>query len=338
MKNRTEELAGKLKLSEVPQKTWTHLTVDFIMKLPVVAEKDAILVVCDRLSKMTHFVATIEGTLAEGLVRLLRDNVWKLHGLLESVMSNRGPQFAAELTKELNRMLGIKTKLSTAFHPQTDGQTERMNQELEQYLQFFIENRQKDWPEWLAAAEFAINNKVHMATKVLPFMANYGKELRMGGDIRRKEKVESVTEFVERMKKVHKETEAALKKMQEEMKRYVDRGRKETEVWKKGDRVLLSTKDLVFKERPTKKLMERYVGLYVIEEVVSSNVVKLRLPSSMRIHPVINISQIVRYKKQVKGQKKEEGKPVEVERVEEWEVEKILNKKKMRGVEKYLIR
>ena len=122
------------------------------------------------------------------------------------------------------------------------------------------------------------------------------------------------------------------------MKRYADRGRRETEVWKKGDRVLLSTKDLVFKERPTKKLTERYVEPYVIEEVVSSNVVKLRLPSSMRIHPVINVSRIVRYKKQVKGQKKKKGKLVEVEGVEEWEVEKILNKKKMRGVEKYLIR
>jgi len=236
--------------------------------------------------------------------------------LPESVVSDRGPQFMAELTKELNRMLGIQTKLSTTFHSQTDGQTERMNQELEQYLWFFIENRQKDWPEWLAVVEFAINNKVHTAMKVSPFMANYGKELRIEGDIRRKGKVESATEFVERMKKVHKEAEAALRKTQEEMKRYADRGRKETEVWKKGDRVLLSTKDLVFKERPTKKLMERYVEPYVIEEVVSSNAVKLRLPSSMRIHLVVNVSWIVRYKEQVKGQKKEEGKPVEVEGVE----------------------
>jgi len=253
------------------------------------------------------------------------------------VVSDREPQFVAELTKELNRMLGIRTKLSMAFHPQTDGQTERMNQELEQYLQFFIENEQKDWPEWLAMAEFAVNNKVHTATKVSPFMANYGREMRMGGDIRKKGKVENATEFVERMKKVHEEAEAVLRKTQEEMKRYADRGRKETEKWKKGDKVLLSTKDLVFKERPSKKLMERYVGPYAIEEVVSSNAVKLRLPSLMRIHPVVNVSQIVRYKEQVKGQKKEEGKLVEVEGVEEWEVEKILNKKKMRGVVKYLI-
>ena len=286
---------------------------------------------------MTHFVATTEGTSAEGLARLFQDNVWKLHGLPESVVTDREPQFAAELTKELNRMLEIKTKLSTAFHPQMDGQTEQMNQELEQYLRFFIKHRQKDWPKWLAAAEFAINNKVHTAIKVSPFMANYGKELRIGGDIRRKGKVKSATEFVERMKKVQEKVETALRKMQEEMKRYVDRERKETEVWKKGDRVLLSTKDLVFKERPTKKLIERYVGPYAIEEVVSSNAVKLRLPSSMRIHPLVNVSWIVRYKEQIKRQKKEEGKPVEVEGVEEWEVEKILNKKRMRQVEKYLI-
>ena len=91
--------------------------MDFITKLPVVAGKDAILVVCDRLSKMIHFVATIEGILAEGLVRLFRDNIWKLHGLPESIVLDRGLQFVAEMIKELNSMLGIKTKLSTIFHP-----------------------------------------------------------------------------------------------------------------------------------------------------------------------------------------------------------------------------
>ena len=99
----------------------------------------------------------------------------------------------------------------------------------------------------------------------------------------------------------------------------------------------MSTKDLVFKERPTQKLMERYIRPYAIEKVVLMNVVKLRLPSSMRIYPVVNISQIVWYKEQVEGQKKEEGKLVEVEGIEEWEVEKILNKNKIKGIEKYLV-
>ena len=116
MKNRMEEMARKLKLSEMPEKLWTHLMVDFITKLPVVAGKDAILVICDRLSKMTYFVATTEETSAEGLARLFRDNVWKLYRSLKSVISDRGPQFAVELTKELNRMLGIEMRLSTTFH------------------------------------------------------------------------------------------------------------------------------------------------------------------------------------------------------------------------------
>jgi len=121
--------------------------VDFITKLPLVAGKNVILVVCDRLSKMAHFVVMTEGTSVEGLARLFRYNVWKLHGLPESMISDRGPQFAAELRKELNEMLGIKTRLLTVFHSQMDRQTEGMNQELEQYLRFFTEHKQRDWPE-----------------------------------------------------------------------------------------------------------------------------------------------------------------------------------------------
>jgi len=213
IKNRMKKIAGKLELSKVLEKPWTYLMVDFITKLPIVAGKDVILVICNRLSKMVHFVATTEEMLVEELIRLFRDNMWKLYGLPESVVSDKGPQFAAELTKELNKMLGIKMRLSTVFHPQTDGQMEQMNQELEQYLRFFVKYRQKDWPEWLALAEFVVNNKVHTAMKVLPFIVNYRRELRMGGDIRKKEKVEKATEFVERMKQVQKETGAALKKV-----------------------------------------------------------------------------------------------------------------------------
>jgi len=209
-----------------------HLTVDFITKLPVVAGKDAILVVCNQLSKITYFVATTKETSAERLARLFKDNVWKLHRLPESMVSDRKPQFAAELMKELNRMLKIETKLSTAFHSQIDRQMEQMNQELEQYLWFFVDHRQKNWPEWLASVEFAVNNKVHTATKILSFIANYRRKLRIGGDIRRKEKVEKATEFVERIKKVHEEVGVALKKVQEDMKKQVDRRRKETEDWK----------------------------------------------------------------------------------------------------------
>ena len=230
--------------------------VDFITKLPLVAGKDTILVVCNRLSKMMYFVTTTEETSVEELAQLFKDNVWKLHRLPESVVSDRGPQFVADLTKELNQMLGIKTKLLIAFHPQTDGQTERMNQKLEQYLKFFIDHRQKDWPEWLASAEFTINNKMHSTTKMSPFIANYKRELRMGANIKRKRKVEKIMEFAEKIKKVQEKVGVALRKAQEEMKQQVDKGREKVEKWKKGDKVILSTKDLVFKKRLVKKLVD----------------------------------------------------------------------------------
>ena len=119
------------------------------------------MVVVNRLTKIVHFIPTTEKTSAEGLARLFRDNMWKLHSLPESIISDWGPQFAAGLMKELNQMLEIKSKLSVAFHSQTDRQTERVNQELEQYLRMFIDHRQEQWPEWLEMAEFVYNNKMH---------------------------------------------------------------------------------------------------------------------------------------------------------------------------------
>ena len=131
MKNRAEMLAGKLRPNKVPERPWQHISVDFITKLPVSKGHDSILVVCNRFLKMSHFVAMIEKTMAEGLVRLFRDNVWKLHGLPESVILDRGLQFAVGLMKELNKMLEIETKLSMAYYLQTDSQMERTNQKLE---------------------------------------------------------------------------------------------------------------------------------------------------------------------------------------------------------------
>ena len=120
-------------------------------------------------------------------------------------------------------------RLSTVFHSQTNKQMEWMNQELEQYLRFFTEYRQKDWLEQLVTVEFEMNNKVHSATKISSFIANYGRELRMGTDIRRKGKVEKVTDFTERIKKIQKKVEAVLKKAQEEVKKQADRGQRKVE-------------------------------------------------------------------------------------------------------------
>ena len=128
--------------NSIPEKPWTHISADFITKLPLAQGYDSILVVVDRLTKMVHFIPTTEKTSAEGLAQLFRDNVWKLHSLPKSIISDRGPQFVAGLMRELNEMLGIKSKLLIMFHSQTDGQTKRINQELEQYLRMFTNHRQ----------------------------------------------------------------------------------------------------------------------------------------------------------------------------------------------------
>jgi len=116
-KNRSEVPAGKLMPNAIPEKPWSHILADFITKLLLAQGYDAILVVCDHFSKMAHFIATMEKTSAEGLTKLFWDYVWKLHGLPESIISDRGVQFVAGMTKELNNLLGIQTKLSTAYHP-----------------------------------------------------------------------------------------------------------------------------------------------------------------------------------------------------------------------------
>ena len=244
------------------------------------------------------------------------------------------------MMRELNNLLGIQTKLSTAYHPQTDGQTERVNQELEQYLRVFIDHRQEQWLDWLGTAEFAYNNKVHMATKISPFKANYGQNPRMGFERRRKGKYEVAEKFVEKMKKIQEEAKAALGKAQEEMKRFGDRKQGKGEEYKVGDLVLLSTKDLKWqmKGRRLEKLTEHFVGPYKVKGIVLSNVIELELPNSIKIHPVINVSRVRLYKPQVKGQKKVPPKPVIIEGKEEFEVEKIINRRTVRGKEKFLVR
>jgi len=116
-KNCTEQSAGKLIPNFIPEKPWTYISVDFITKLLLAQEYDSILVVVDWLTKMVHFIPTTERTMTEGLARLFRDNVWKLHGLPESIISDRGPQFAAGIMRELNEILEIESKISTVFHP-----------------------------------------------------------------------------------------------------------------------------------------------------------------------------------------------------------------------------
>ena len=244
------------------------------------------------------------------------------------------------MTKKLNKILGIKTKLFMAYHLQTDSQTERTNQKLEQYLRIYVNYRQNNWSEWLATAEFSFNNKVHIVTKISLFKANYGREPRIGFDIRKKGKNKKAEEFVREMKERHEKARAALVKSQKEMKKQADRNRKETEEYRVGDKILISTKDFLMElmKKVTKKLTEKFIGLYVIRKIVSKNAVELELLASLRIHPVVNVRRIVKYREQIEGQKKIPLPPIKVSSEKEYEVEEILDRQERRSKTKYLVK
>ncbi|GLB34315.1 putative retrotransposable element tf2 155 kda protein type 1-like [Lyophyllum shimeji] len=280
---------GQLHPLPIPEGRWSVVSVDFIVELPEAHGYDAVMVVVDSVGKRAHFIPTHTTCTAMGAANLYRKHVWKLHGLPDAFVSDRGPQFVAEFTRELYRLLGIKLSTSTAYHPQSDGQTERVNQELEQYLRVFCNERQDDWDDLLPEAEFQYNNHVHSATKFTPFMLDTGRNPRMGFEPRPlNSNNETANEFFERMKLAQEEAKAALAKAKDDMARYYDQRRIPAPEYKPGDRVYLDASDIQT-TRPSKKLSHRYLGPYTIERQVGPLAYKLRLPRSMsRLHPVFN--------------------------------------------------
>ena len=195
-------------------------------------------------------------------------------------------------------------------------------------MRIYVNHRQNNWAKWLATAEFAFNNKVHTATKMSPFQVNYGREPRMGFNIRKKGKNKKAEEFVREMKERHEKARAALVKSQEEIRRQADRSRKEVEEYRVGDKILISTKDFSMElmKRAMKKLTEKFIGPYVVRKIVSENAVELELPVSLRIHLVVNVRRIVKYREQLEGQKKIPPPSVKVAGEKEYEVEEILDR------------
>ena len=179
----------------------------------------------------------------------------------------------------------------------------------------------------MAIAEFVFN-KVHIVMKSLPFKVNYGREPRMGFDIRKKRKNIKTEEFVKEIKDRHEKAKATLVKLQKEMKKQADRNSKEAEEYKVENKVLISTKNFPMElmKRAMKKLTEKYIRLYMVKKIVSENIVELELPALLRIHPVINVKRIVKYRKQVEGQKKIPLLPIEVTGEKKHKVEKILDR------------
>ena len=219
---------GLLKPLPVPSRPWKDISMDFVTKLPLSDGFDSILVVVDRFSKMTHFIPCVEAIDAEGVAKLIMKNIVRLHGLPDSIVSDRGPQFVSKFWRILLDFLGVKVKLSTAAHPQTDGQTERMNQNLEQYLRCYVNYLQNDWSGLLSYAEFAINNVPNSSTGKSPFEINKGFNPRMDylsgvGEVL----VDSVDSWVNQINIIHLGIELALRQSSEKQKEFANRKRRE---------------------------------------------------------------------------------------------------------------
>ncbi len=200
--------AAPLNLNTVPDGPWTHILVDMVTRLPDSHGHDALLMIMDRFSKAIIPIACNVELSAEGWARILRNHVYAQHGMPTTVISDRGPQFVSKFMKELYWMLDITLNASMAFHPQTDRQTEHVNQEIEKYLRIFINYQQTDWSNWLPLAEFAHNNWVHSAMGKSPFMVLYRQNPRVLPDSPRSSPFANpaAEEFITTMSQIHKET------------------------------------------------------------------------------------------------------------------------------------
>ena len=285
---------GELYPNKIPTKPFQIISVDFLTDLPPSQGYDAMMIVVDLHSKRVYTIPCHKTITSEGSARLFKDTVWRYEGFPETVLSDRGPQFVSEFMRELYKSLGITQNLSTAVHPQTDGQTERVNQEIEQYFWIFINAQMNDWVLWLPIAEHSYNNKIHSATGFSPFFITRGYEVNTSASPTRKQsEAEKPNEFAERMARAREEAACALKRAAEDMKRFYDRKRRPEE-YNVGDQVWLDTRNLTT-DRPKKKLDHKRLGPFKITHKISNVVYKLELPPSWRIHPVFHVSKLRRF-------------------------------------------
>jgi len=237
----------------IPSAPWDTISVDFIVELPQSAGHDSIIVVVNSVTKHAHFISTVTTISAAGAAHLFLSHVWKHHGLPRKVI-DRGPQFVAEFTRELYRLLRIKLATTTAYHPQGDGQTERVNQELEQYLHLFTNQRQDDWVGLQPFAEIQYNNQVHSSTQHPPFLLDTRRVPRMGFELDQpRSHMESINEFKDRMTDTLEEAKAALAKSKDDMALYYNRKCTPAPEFKAGDMVFLDASNIQT-TRPSRKL------------------------------------------------------------------------------------
>ncbi|GJP70425.1 hypothetical protein CLOP_g1368, partial [Closterium sp. NIES-67] len=295
-KSDTKKPGGLLQPLEIPDEPWESVSLDFITDLPKTRDgHTAILVFVDRLTKMVHFVATTTDVSAEDTAKLFVAHVFRLHGLPRVLVSDRDPRFTSRFWHEVTRTLGTKLKMSSAFHPQMDGQTERTNRTLEQMLRSFIGPTQDNWDDLLPVVEFAVNNSVHEGTHEKPFILNCGRHPTTPsthgiGGLR----VPTAKDFMGKQQEALKSARRWLQLSQQRQKSYADMKRREVS-FEVGDKVLLSTKNIRLKIPGARKLFPRWIGPFEVIQRVGVVAYKLKLPKTLQIHNVFHVSLLNKY-------------------------------------------
>ena len=288
---------GLLQPLPIPDQPWQTVTMDLITSLPRTKSGfDAIVVFVDKLTKWATYVPTTTDVNAPGLARLFFLNIVRLRGIPSAIVSDRDPRFTSLFWNALWQQLGTKLQMSTAFHPQTDGQTERQNRTLEEMLRAYVSYEQDDWDEHLVAAELAHNCAVHASTGFSPYYLNHGHHPRLPLDEAMKPAhVSNNPTAAERVQLLHQSlarAKSTLQQAQLRQAKYADQSRREV-VFRVGDQVLLSTEHLALKDKDrTKKLTGKYIGPFPITRVVSKVAYELKLPPQLRIHPVFHVSKL----------------------------------------------
>jgi len=315
--------------------------MDFITGLPWSDGHDSILIVVDRLSKMRHFVACQSTCTAQDLAALFINHIFRLHGLPETVISDRGPQFVSAFWGMLCKRLKIDKRLSTAFHPQTDGQTERMNAVLEQYLRCYVDYLQDDWNDWLPLAEFASNNHASETTGMSPFFVNYGFDPSIELDTSEKTQGHPDTEamgYAAHLKDIHEHCRAEMLRAQHRFSEQADKHRKPGHSFKPGDLVWLDARHIQT-QRPSRKLDSRRLGPFKVLESIGSHAFRLDLPATMSVHNVFHICRLTPAANDpLPGQQQPPPPPVVVDGHDEYLVEAILDSKLVRRRLKYCVK
>ncbi|KAJ9522154.1 hypothetical protein QJQ45_005129 [Haematococcus lacustris] len=297
-KSSNSKPGGLLRPLTIPGYRWEHVSMDLVTKLPTGTHGyDAICVIVDRLSKMVHFVPCKESMNAMAFTRLFINNVFRLHGLPAEVLTDRGAHFNNKFWHAVKKLLGMKTNMSTAYRPQSDGQTERYNRVLEEMLRHYISPTQADWPDHLALAEFAVNNSWQESIHSTPFFLNTGQSPVTPGlrDLPDGGRCPSAHAFATWWKEGVAHARRHMADAQARYKRHADTGLKDVE-FEVGTQVLLSTRNLRIKTGKVRKFVPRYVGPFVVEAKINANAYKLTLPASMsRLHPVFHVSLLKKY-------------------------------------------